>query len=269
MQPTRETYPFDQQCAICHTPIPAETEHTHLSVGDHHPRTAELCDPCARTVTPIWRMHGPGRNADAGELSIAESLQLTAIAMLEQNMRERHTARRLLHRYGWNRRTIHTIVRLRRRLREHETNMFIIDATPETQPECFICETPINGRRGMILCDEGMIVTCQECADLIGSFALGGWMDEGQPPETNVLLLWAQRFAPRELERIAHARMLNMLKPGRTVAVLCADGKALTGPLEHRNGEWWCKGTPVCDDTGQRYEDILAILPGVEWEDAD
>lgn len=55
LQPTRETYPFDQECAVCHTPIPAGREHTHLSVGDHHPRTAELCDPCARRPPHLGR----------------------------------------------------------------------------------------------------------------------------------------------------------------------------------------------------------------------
>ena len=268
MQPTRENYPFDQECAVCHTPIPAGREHTHLSVGDHHPRTAELCDPCSRAVLPIWGAHGPKADAENGELSIAESLQLTAISLLGHGPRERHAARRLLNRYGWDRRAIRTLIRLRDRLRGR-MDAYPVDAEPETVVDCLVCSTPATGLRGLIACHDGMAVVCRECLDVLVAFADDGWTDEGEPPETGVLMLWTQRFAPEQADRILRSRMLGMLENGRAVVVLRADGETLNGPLEHRNGAWWCAGTPVCDDAGRRSDDILAILPGVDWEDAD
>ena len=296
MQPTRETYPFDQECAVCHTPIPAGREHTHLSVGDHHPRTAELCDPCSRAVLPIWGAHGPKADAENGELSIAESLQLTAISLLGHGPRERHAARRLLNRYGWNRQAVRTLTRLRDRLRGR-MDAYPVDAEPETAVDCLVCSTPATGLRGLIACHDGMAVVCRDCLDVLVAFADDGWMDEGEPPETGALMLWAQRFAPEQADLMpgkgvisrtgslgdvmkesveaartvvrSRSRMLGMLENGRAVVVLRADGETHNGPLEHRNGAWWCAGTPVCDDAGRRSDDILAILPGVDWEDAD
>lgn len=223
MPPTRESYPFDQECSICHTPISAGMEHTHLSVGDRHPRTAELCDPCARITLPVWNLYGPGPDADAGELSIAESLQMTAIAMLDRNRRERHVGRRLLRRCGWTRRTIRLFHRLRRRLRG-AMDLFVVDTAPETTMECLTCGTPADGPRGLIACEEGMAVVCRDCLDVLIPFVDDGWMDEGELPEPGMLMLWAQRFEPEQADRIRRSRILRTLRPGRHVAVLLTDG---------------------------------------------
>lgn len=197
--------PFDVECAVCSTILPADLPHTRIRVADDMTVT-DLCVKCATIAIPAFERVNRLVGFDQGDTPPVTRVLLWA--QLESSHplpgRDKRTANRLLEREGWSKRDLRLFGRSRRRLLAEGCDLFL-GARGLPDVACRLCGEP--GGAMLLSTRLGLFPLCDRCGSMVAGFADAGWMDEGEPPDAGNLLVWASRFMPEDAERIIRNAM--------------------------------------------------------------